>query len=245
MPNIKTVAEKGQNAMVTLDTGVVAWSPDYKAAVALIGKPLPEGWLLKDNKQGTGKVLLPPKPGGGGGGTAQSKEAFDAEARSRAAWQLVEEEHKDRRTALMTAADKMPTGAMDSEYERKFTRLYDFMLDLLRSSPVAGGTLSGTRPGPRGHNAGCLWGSRSRAGTGGGTRPLGPPPVPPNIRSIRSSVTTSSRPVGGSGGTPWATVPSAARRSWLRWKAPRPTWGLHDTPRAGEGTGTSGDLHDA
>ena len=88
---------------------IEAWTPEFAKAAELNGKPIPEGWLLKDNKAGTGKVLLPPKAGGSGGGYRNTREAFEAEAKSRAAWQEVEEEAKDRRTALMQAIEYAKT----------------------------------------------------------------------------------------------------------------------------------------
>jgi hypothetical protein len=113
-----------------LDDGseLEAWTPELDKVLALGEKPIPSDWVLKDNKQGTGKVFLPPRQQGQ---TAyrNTKEAFDREAESRARWQVEEENRKDKRTALMTAAEHFgnlwPTAAEE-------------MYAWLRSSPAVG-----------------------------------------------------------------------------------------------------------
>ena len=106
-PTVKTIQDTGDTAaLLVLDDGSKPiWTPDRDLARTLLGKPIPADWLIKPNKQGTGNIALPPKKGGGGGGYRQSKEAFESEAKSRAAWQQIEEEKKDRRTALMQARE--------------------------------------------------------------------------------------------------------------------------------------------
>lgn len=123
---------------------IEAWTPEFEKAEALNGQLIPDDWTLKDNKQGTGKVLLPPREGrgGGGGGYRQSKEAFEAEQASRLAWQQVEEERKDRRTALMTAAELLRPAQEKNETGEVthglFVAVSDWMYEWLRSSPAAG-----------------------------------------------------------------------------------------------------------
>jgi len=112
---------------------IEVWTPEIAKVEPLNGQLIPPDWTLKDNKQGTGKVLLPPREGrgGGGGGYRQSKEAFEAEAASRLAWQQVEEERKDRRTAWMTAMER-------GEDPMETINFADLGYEWLRSSPAAG-----------------------------------------------------------------------------------------------------------
>jgi hypothetical protein len=55
---------------------IEAWTPELSKIPDLIGKDLPDGWMLRDGPKG--KQLLPPKEGRGGGPTAfrNTKEAF-------------------------------------------------------------------------------------------------------------------------------------------------------------------------
>jgi hypothetical protein len=134
-PNPKNPAQGFAKIALPDGSELEAWTPEFPKAEALNGKPIPDDWSLRDNKQGTGKVLLPPKERGQ---TAyrNTKEAFEAEAASRLAWQQVEEERKDRRTALMTAIEmlgKVESGVITREVGR---RTADWMYDWLRSSPA-------------------------------------------------------------------------------------------------------------
>jgi hypothetical protein len=102
--NVKTVQDKGDKAaLLILDDGSKpVWTPDRELARTLLGKPIPPDWIRKDGEYGP--QAFPPKSKGQGR-YRDTKEAFEAEAASRLAWQEVEEERKDRRTALMTAAE--------------------------------------------------------------------------------------------------------------------------------------------
>jgi hypothetical protein len=130
MPNVKTVTDKGDKAaLLILDDGSKPiWTPDRELARTLVGKPIPGDWVRKDGEYGP--QAFPPKPKGQGR-YRDTKEAFDAEARSRAAWQQVEEERKDRRTALMQA------GQATSE-TLDIIEIADVFYEWLRSSPAAG-----------------------------------------------------------------------------------------------------------
>jgi hypothetical protein len=121
-------------AKILTDDGetLEAWSPEFAKLEKLNGLPIPEGWSLRDNKQGTGKVLLPPKERGGGG-FRQSREAFELEAKSRERWQLLEEERKDRRTALMQAREMMSDPA-SGVWTGTLYELADEMYAWLRAS---------------------------------------------------------------------------------------------------------------
>ena len=104
MANVKTVTDKGDKAaLIQLEDGSKPiWTPDREVARTLLGKPIPADWTIKEGEYGP--QALPPRKGAGGMvAYRNTKEAFDAEAKSRAAWQQVEEEKKDRRTALMQA----------------------------------------------------------------------------------------------------------------------------------------------
>src|SRR5262245_38368495 len=122
-----------------------AWTPELAKVLELGDKPIPEGWTLKNNKQGTGKILLPPKEGGK---TAyrNTKEAFDAEAKSRREWQLVEEDRRDRRTALMQANETVktfkPIEGTGGEY---IVYLAEKFYDWLRDHPSPAGPIGATR----------------------------------------------------------------------------------------------------
>jgi hypothetical protein len=103
-----------------------AWTPDLEAVKSWGAGPIPDDWELRDGKRGK---LLVKRRGGGGGGYRGSKEAFDREAESRLAWQREEEDRKDRRTALMTAAE-----SFGDRWPVVFVEMYE----ALRSSPAAG-----------------------------------------------------------------------------------------------------------
>jgi hypothetical protein len=103
-----------------------AWTPDFAKVEPLNGKPIPEGWSLRDNKSGRGKVLLPPREGGGSS-FRNTREAFELEARSRERWQLLEEERKDRRTAAMTAFEQATETTPATETLELADRIYDWL----------------------------------------------------------------------------------------------------------------------
>jgi hypothetical protein len=105
-PVVAKVVRKGEKAAtIHFSMGEPAWSPDFEIASKLeVGKPLPEGWTIKPGQ--FGPMAMPPKKERGMAvAYRNTKEAFEAEAASRLAWQQVEEERKDRRTALMTAVE--------------------------------------------------------------------------------------------------------------------------------------------
>ena len=101
----------------------------------LLGKPIPEDWTRRDNENGP--MALPPKPKGGGGLTAwrNTKEGFEAEAAGRRRWQEIEEEKKDRRTALMQAVEHRRLGEAPEAVIRLAEQFYDWLRE---SSPAAG-----------------------------------------------------------------------------------------------------------
>jgi hypothetical protein len=135
-PNPKNPAQGFVKVALPDGSELEVWTPEFPKAEALNGKPIPDDWSLRDNKAGTGKVLLPPKDRQA---TAyrNTKEAFEAEAASRLAWQQVEEERKDRRTALMQAAEYV--GSWDSSsHFTDIMPIADFFYEWLRSSPAAG-----------------------------------------------------------------------------------------------------------
>lgn len=106
--NVVSVEDRSTGVLMHLDDGSAAvWTPNKEAAVALIGKPIPADWFRKDGDYGPQAFPPRPKGGGGGGGAAwrNTKEGFAAETEGRQRWQQVEEEKKDRRTALMQATE--------------------------------------------------------------------------------------------------------------------------------------------
>ena len=149
MANVKTVQDSGDTAaLLVLDEGSKPiWTPDRELARTLLGKPIPADWLVKPNKQNTGYVALPPKKGGGGGGYRQSKEAFESEARSRTAWQQVEEERRDKRAALGRAVE-LADDALDA------IQYADIFYEWLRASPPEQNPGREAAPGDRGRQGG-------------------------------------------------------------------------------------------
>jgi len=134
-PVVAKVVRKGEkNAMIYFSMGEPAWSPDYEIASKLqVGKPLPPDWKVEQGQYGP--KALPPKKGGGMAvAYRNTKEAFEAEAASRLAWQQVEEERKDRRTALMQAAE-LAVAAADDTVQKTLLRA-DLYYEWLRSSPA-------------------------------------------------------------------------------------------------------------
>src|SRR5262245_61479880 len=123
-----------------------AWTPELAKVLELGDKSIPEGWTLKNNKQGTGKILLPPKEGGK---TAyrNTKEAFDAEAKSRREWQLVEEDRRDRRTALMQAVQLLGDATAQAPLTREglVIEWAEIFYDWLKDHPSPAGPIKATR----------------------------------------------------------------------------------------------------
>lgn len=134
----------GGMVRIMLEDGGIeeAWTPDLEVIKAWGEGPIPANWELKDRRDGKGKILVDKdqKRGGGGGGYRQSKEAFEAEAKSRAAWQREEEDRKDRRTAAMTAFEWLPVvdDVGVEEQTRVALGVADHISAWLRSSPAAG-----------------------------------------------------------------------------------------------------------
>jgi hypothetical protein len=123
---VKTVTDKGDKAaLLILDDGSKPiWTPDRELARSLVGKPIPADWIRKDGEYGP--QAFPPKPKGQGR-YRDTKEAFDREAGSRTAWQREEEDRKDRRTAVMTAAE---------HFGDRWPVVAEEMYEWLRSSPA-------------------------------------------------------------------------------------------------------------
>lgn len=132
----------GGMVRIMLDDGGIeeAWTPDLEVVKAWGESPIPANWELKNRRDGKGKILVDrDEKRSGGGGYRQSKEAFDREAESRLAWQREEEDRKDKRTALMTAAEAIGSG----NGMLGLNNLADQMYRWLRSSPAAGPAPSG------------------------------------------------------------------------------------------------------
>lgn len=108
-----------------------AWTPEFSKVEGLNGKPIPEGWTLKDGPYGP--QLLPPKQQGGGG-FRNTREAFELEAAGRLRWQAVEEDRKDRRTAIMTAFERASENEATTDTLELASRIYSW---LSKSPPVA------------------------------------------------------------------------------------------------------------
>jgi len=128
------ISRKGEKAALLHfkdNTIKPVWTPDFELAQTLVGKPIPADWVRKDGEYGP--QAFPPKKGGSGGAPAwrNTKEGFLAEQEGRQRWQQIEEERKDRRTALMQAVILRPdtTGLV---------AVADELYRWLRSSPAAG-----------------------------------------------------------------------------------------------------------
>lgn len=114
------VSKRSKGSVVRLQNGddgpiIEAWTPAEMDAVQAWGGTVPKEFELKDGSKG--KILVEPRKGGGGS-YSQSKEAFDRSAASREAWQQVEEDRRDRRTALMQAVE-LATAFIAKEPEPK------------------------------------------------------------------------------------------------------------------------------
>lgn len=93
--SVKPNPNKPETGFVKFDDGTEAWTPEVVKVEALIGKPVPDGWTLREGDRG--KQLLPPREKKGGGG------GFSAAFRNTEAGQRVEQDQMNRRTALMQA----------------------------------------------------------------------------------------------------------------------------------------------
>ncbi len=153
-PNPRDAAQ----GFARLEDGVEAWSPDYKLLEELVGKEIPEGWVLKDNKAGTGKVLLPPKPKGGGR-WRDTREGAEFDQAGYQRHQEYEQERMDRRTALMQARELL-SGTPDgtpAEIVVWAEFFYDFLREPLKrgavkevpSSQPGGASATATQAAPR------------------------------------------------------------------------------------------------
>ena len=109
---VKQNPKKPENAFVKFLDGTEAWCPSWEAASKLkIGEPLPPDW--RQDEGDYGPRVFPPKPAGTGRSGApaafrNTKDGFLAEQEGRQRWQRVEEERRDRRTALMQAVIANP-----------------------------------------------------------------------------------------------------------------------------------------
>ena len=120
-----------------------------EAANLKIDEPLPSGWEVKTSKKGK-DYLAVPKTGGGKrdfqAAYRNTKEGFEAEADSRLRWQDVEEERRDRRTALMqaiAAEDYPPAQPRDlATWLERADKFYEWLRSNVSERP--------TRPDPAG-----------------------------------------------------------------------------------------------
>ena len=136
MANVKSVRDKGDKAAIlVLEDGVEVWTPDREKARELLGKPIPSDWTMREGDYGP-QALPPREKKGGGGATAwrNTKEGFEAEQNGRLRWQQVEEERRDRRTALMQAV----TAYGQETATQILARADDFYAWLRKSDTTAG-----------------------------------------------------------------------------------------------------------
>jgi hypothetical protein len=88
---------------------------DPRAAELKVGEPLPDGWSVVQSKKGKDYVKTPAaQRGQSAPAFRNTKEGFLAEQEGRLRWQWVEEERRDRRTALMQAAAFFDSGVEHS-----------------------------------------------------------------------------------------------------------------------------------
>jgi len=171
---------------IMLDDGGIeeAWTPNLDVVKAWGENTIPANWELKDRRDGKGKILVDKDEKRSGGGYRQSKEAFDREAVSRLAWQREEEDRKDRRTALMTAAEllrpmqeKNATGEVSASLG---VAVADWMYAWLRSSPAAGPhggiATKGEAPGAKAQPAGTTSPAGGTSSGGGSAARSDPSP---------------------------------------------------------------------
>ena len=178
MANVKTVTDRDKGALLHLEDGSApVWTPDKELARTLLGKPIPEDWTRREGPYGP--QALPPRPKGAGGMVAwrNTKEGFEAEAAGRRRWQEIEEEKKDRRTALMQAVRcslrrpaRSARDLLRMAVIRPRRRACSTTSAPLGSSPAAGPAATregrrsdhgGSRAFRRGLGTGGRWGSRS------------------------------------------------------------------------------------
>lgn len=150
--NVKSVVDtpNGNGLLLQLEDGSKpVWTPvERDVAVALIGKPIPDDWFRKDGDYGP-QAFPPRKGGGGGGGQAawrNTKEGFAAETEGRQRWQQIEEERRDRRTALMQAVALTGDGRNLVEVMADAEFMYDWLRET--SGAVAAGGTSASRLEP-------------------------------------------------------------------------------------------------
>lgn len=183
-------------------------SADMETVQSWNGKP-PDDFELKDGKNG--KILVQ-KRGGGGGGYRNTKEAFDAEAKSRREWQVLEEERKDRRTALMTAFENGVEVGSDVAVGaalRAAERMYDWLRE------TSGGGSRATAP--------------DRSGEGSRHAPSPDRPRPgEGIDAEESSARSGSAltPSPGFPVDPAVCDHKTASGAWVKWVAARSGEGL-------------------
>ena len=142
------ISRKGEKAALLHfkdNTIKPVWTPDFELAQTLVGKPIPADWVRKDGEYGP--QAFPPKKGGSGGAPAwrNTKEGFLAEQEGRQRWQQIEEERKDRRTALMTAVEWLGNADMfGTTAGNPITDMANHFYQWLRSSPAAGPAVTPT-----------------------------------------------------------------------------------------------------
>jgi hypothetical protein len=116
--------------------GIEAWTPEVAKLEPLVGKDLPPDWTLRDGPRG--KQLLPPKQGGGGPAAFRNtKEGFLAEQAGRQRWQEIEEDCRDRRTALMQAVEDTKD-KIGGDWQARADEMYRWL-------KASGGAVSGER----------------------------------------------------------------------------------------------------
>lgn len=192
-----------------------------------VGTALPEGTTEEPPKfEGALPSLRLPRKGSGGTAWRNTKEGFEAEQAGRRRWQEIEEERKDRRTALMTAFERTPVMPGTDDWELILAgaeRMYDW----LRSSPAAGpptnpergGAGVATKPTASAGVAGVGAGGTS-SGSGGGKGKAAPEPdTEPGETSDGTSPSALSP-----GSTIFPVDPKDCTHrfpsgSWLRWNA--------------------------
>jgi hypothetical protein len=99
---VKPNPKKEGTGFAKLEDGSEAWTPELAKLEPLVGRPLPDGWTLKDGPYGP--QLLPPKEKGAGA-YRNTRDGF-----------LAEQDFMNRRTALMQA---MAQYAVDRQGDAK------------------------------------------------------------------------------------------------------------------------------
>ena len=115
MATVTAVQPKGDKAgILVMDDGSRVWTPEKAKGDELVGKPIPADWTIKQGDYGP--QAFPPRAKGGGAPAAwrNTKEGAEFEAENWRRKHEIEEERRDRRTALMQAveyAGKYPSEA--------------------------------------------------------------------------------------------------------------------------------------